>query len=67
MFIFSNEDEEGQPHCSAAEVGILESMFVGGQQLILKALFISELPPLSPLASTLTYLNLSFNCFEVNP
>jgi hypothetical protein len=48
------------------EVAILESMLYGGTKLSLKAHFLSALPNLVPLSSTLTHLNISFNNLEVH-
>ena len=55
-----------QPEISPSEVAILQCMMTGGRRLDLKAHFISQLPDLSPLTGTLTYLNLSFNCINVS-
>ena len=59
-------DSSHQPLISPSEVAILECMMAGGSHLSLKAHFINELPVLSPLCRTLTYLNLSFNNFKVS-
>ena len=42
-------------------------MMKGGHSLSFKAHFLSELPSLLPLATTLTHLNISFNCLQVAP
>ncbi|GFO40033.1 leucine-rich repeat-containing protein 63 [Plakobranchus ocellatus] len=52
---------------SPSELAILDSLIAGGTALSLKAHFISELPDVSPLLKTLTYLNLSFNNFTTFP
>ncbi|XP_033096129.1 leucine-rich repeat-containing protein 63-like isoform X2 [Anneissia japonica] len=46
-----------------AELAILDCLVNGGLALSLKAHFISELPEITPLMRSLTYLNLSFNDF----
>ncbi|KAL3847912.1 hypothetical protein ACJMK2_018802 [Sinanodonta woodiana] len=57
--------EEGM--ISPSELAVLDSLVNGGKALSLKAHFISELPDISPLAGTITYLNLSFNDFTMLP
>ena len=50
-----------------AELAVIESMLNGGHILSLKAHFISTLPDLSPLSTTLVYLNVSFNDLRTFP
>ena len=50
---------------SPMEMAVLDCLFSGGQVLSFKALFLDELPEISMLAPTLTYLNLSFNNLSV--
>lgn len=59
-------DARHQPLISPSEAAVLESMMSGGSHLSLKAHFIDELPFLTPLALTLTSLNLSYNSFTVS-
>lgn len=60
-------DARHQPLISPSEAAVLECMMSGGSHLSLKAHFIDELPLLSPLARTLTLLNLSYNSFKEFP
>ncbi|XP_059164168.1 uncharacterized protein LOC131947097 isoform X2 [Physella acuta] len=57
------EDETITP----SELAILDTLIAGGTALSMKAHFIDDLPDISPLAQTLTYVNLSFNNFKVFP
>lgn len=59
--------ESADDHLSMnpAEAAILSSTVQGAMQLSLKAHFLSEFPDISHMSSSLTYLNLSYNCFEV--
>ncbi|XP_023930593.1 leucine-rich repeat-containing protein 63 [Lingula anatina] len=50
-----------------SELAILDCLMNGGTSLSLKAHFISQLPDLGPLLTTVTYLNLSFNDLRVFP
>ncbi|KAM4796008.1 leucine-rich repeat-containing protein 63 [Rhinophrynus dorsalis] len=50
-----------------SDLAVLESLVHGGSTLRLKAYFISRLPDLTPLYSTLLYLNLSFNDLRYFP
>ena len=59
----ANKDDEVSP----TEFAVLESLFSGGRWLSLKAHFISDVPNLMLLRKTLTYINLSFNCFTEIP
>ncbi|XP_046336914.1 uncharacterized protein LOC124118719 isoform X1 [Haliotis rufescens] len=52
---------------SPSELAILDSLISGGTALSLKAHFISEVPDVTPLVKTVTYLNLSFNDFRGLP
>ena len=47
------------------EMAVLDSIVSGGYGLSLKAHFLTKVPNLSILRSSLIYLNLSFNSFEV--
>ncbi|CAD5116590.1 DgyrCDS5467 [Dimorphilus gyrociliatus] len=53
----------GDAAITPEELAVLDALFCGGRALSLKACFISSLPDIEPLYSTLTYLNLSFNTF----
>ncbi|CAG5134868.1 unnamed protein product [Candidula unifasciata] len=55
------EDELVTP----AEMAVLDCLITGGAALSFKAYFIERLPDISPVMTTLTYLNLSFNNFKV--
>ena len=66
FFLLISPDASHQPLISPAEVAVLESMMVGGRQLNLKAHFLTQLPDLCPLTTTLTYLNVSFNDLRVS-
>lgn len=65
MKLYTHADARHQPLISPSEAAVLECMMSGGSHLSLKAHFIDELPLLSPLARTLTLLNLSYNSFKV--
>lgn len=52
---------------SPSELAILDSLIAGSTALSLKAHFIDALPDVTPLSSTLVYLNLSFNNFKYLP
>lgn len=65
LLLSSSVDARHQPLISPSEAAVLESMMTGGSHLSLKAHFIGELPLLTPLAQTLTSLNLSYNNFQV--
>ncbi|KAK3095277.1 hypothetical protein FSP39_012616 [Pinctada imbricata] len=54
-------------HISPSELAILDALINGGKALSLKAHFISEMPDISPLMRTVTYMNLSFNDFGLFP
>lgn len=66
ILCFYLTDSSDQPQISPSEEAILDCMMSGGGYLSLKAHFITELPDLSPLSRTLTYLNISFNSLNVN-
>ena len=66
FFLLLSPDASHQPLISPAEVAVLESMMEGGRQLNLKAHFLTQLPDLCPLTTTLTYLNVSFNDLRVS-
>ncbi|KAK6195404.1 hypothetical protein SNE40_000842 [Patella caerulea] len=57
----------GEGTITPSELAILDSLISGGSALSLKAHFISELPDISPMVNTITYLNLSFNDFRTIP
>ncbi|CAL1546904.1 unnamed protein product [Lymnaea stagnalis] len=57
------EDETITP----SELAILDTLISGGTALSLKAHFIEDLPDITPLTKTLTYVNLSFNNFRTFP
>ncbi|KAH9490271.1 hypothetical protein Btru_035319 [Bulinus truncatus] len=57
------EDESITP----SELAILDTLMSGGTALSLKAHFIDTLPDISPMTSSLIYLNLSFNNFQIFP
>ncbi|CAG2219155.1 unnamed protein product [Mytilus edulis] len=52
---------------SPSELAILDCLINGGKILSLKAHFIAQVPDLSPLMRTVTYINLSFNDFSLFP
>ena len=59
------EENLEQPVITPSEAAILECMMEGGCHLNLKAHFLSQLPDISPLQNSLTYLNLSYNNLSV--
>lgn len=63
--ILPSPDASHQLLISPSEVAVLECMMEGGSRLSFKAHFLSQLPSLAPLTSTLTYLNLSYNDLRV--
>ncbi|XP_071950183.1 uncharacterized protein [Antedon mediterranea] len=60
-------DSDQSSTITPAELAILDCLVNGGLALSLKAHFIAQLPEITPLRTTLTYLNLSFNNFWVFP
>lgn len=56
-------DEQSRILATHCDLAMLECLVNGGHALSLKAYFISKLPDLAPLYSSLFYLNLSFNEF----
>uniref|UniRef100_A0A2C9KTQ7 Leucine-rich repeat-containing protein 63 n=1 Tax=Biomphalaria glabrata TaxID=6526 RepID=A0A2C9KTQ7_BIOGL len=50
-----------------SELAILDTLMSGGTALSLKAHFIDTLPDITPMSTTLVYLNLSFNNFQYFP
>ncbi|XP_064638734.1 leucine-rich repeat-containing protein 63-like isoform X2 [Lineus longissimus] len=60
---FVGDDKDISP----SELAILDALMSGGTALSLKAHFITFLPDISPVAKTVTYLNLSFNDLRCVP
>ncbi|XP_063428847.1 leucine-rich repeat-containing protein 63-like [Mytilus trossulus] len=58
---------QGDGVISPSELAILDCLINGGKILSLKAHFIAQVPDLSPLMRTVTYINLSFNDFSLFP
>lgn len=63
----SFDGENTESIITPSELSILNCLMEGGFVLSLKAHFIPQLPELSPLSTTLVYLNLSFNEFSDFP
>lgn len=61
------DGENTESIITPSELSILNCLMEGGYVLSLKAHFIPQLPELSPLSTTLVYLNLSFNEFVEFP
>lgn len=57
----SFDGENTESIITPSELSILNCLMEGGYVLSLKAHFIPQIPELSPLSTTLVYLNLSFN------
>ncbi|XP_078416625.1 uncharacterized protein lrrc63 [Cetorhinus maximus] len=60
-------EEEPEKRINPYEIFVLRSLAVGSDSLNFRGHFISQLPDLTALASTLKYLNLSFNSFQNIP
>jgi hypothetical protein len=58
--------EEEENEITPAQVAVVDSLLGNGIILNLKANFIDTLPDISTLKSTLYYINLSYNHFEVS-
>ena len=57
--------EKEKEEITPAQIAVVDSLLANGHVLNLKANFIDKLPDINPLKSTVTYINLSYNHFEV--
>lgn len=55
----------GDAGLDPTDIAVLDALVTGGAVLSLKAHYIQTLPDISPIISSLRYLNLSFNNFTV--
>lgn len=56
----------GENGLDNTDIAVLDALVSGGAVLSLKAHFIDSIPDISPITSTIRYLNLSFNNFTVS-
>ena len=56
----------GEGGLDPIDIAVLDALVTGGAVLSLKAHFIEMMPDISPITSSLRYLNLSFNNFTVS-
>ncbi|XP_053312003.1 leucine-rich repeat-containing protein 63 [Spea bombifrons] len=62
-----HSDQEDDVLVTYCDLALLECLVHGGSSLSLKAFFISKVPDLTPVYTTLIYLNLSFNELQYFP
>jgi len=59
-------DFSGDTGLDPTDIAVLDALVSGGAVLSLKAHFIDTIPDISPITTSLRYLNLSFNNFTVS-